>query len=51
MTDGRTALEISPRGPAAAEAAALWGFTRVRLGELANFSETVNTEKKVKDHV
>ena len=50
MTDGRTALEISPRGPAAREAVALWGFTRARLGELANISETANTKKRVKDH-
>ena len=51
MTDGRTALELRPRGPAAAEAAALWDFTRVRLEELANLSETANTEKRVKDYV
>ena len=51
MTDGRTALEIRPSGPAAAEVAALWGFTRVRLEELANFSETANTQKRVKDYV
>ena len=51
MTDGRTALEIRPSGPAAAEVAALWGFTRVRLKELANFSETANTQKRVKDYV
>ena len=51
MTDGRTALEIRPSGPAAAEVAALWGFTRVRLEELANLSETANTQKRVKDYV
>ena len=50
MTDGRTALEISPRGPAAAEAAAFWGLTRARLGELANISEIAKTEKRVKVH-
>ena len=51
MTDGRTALEIRPSGPAAAEVAALWGFTRVHLEELANLSETANTEKRAKDYV
>ena len=51
MTDGRTALELRPSGPAAAEAAALWGFTRVRLEELANLSGIANTEKRVKDYV
>ena len=50
MTDGRTALEISPSGPAATEAAALWGLTRVRLGELANISEIANNDRKVKVH-
>jgi chromosome partitioning protein len=39
MTDGRTALEINPNGPAAAEIAELWGSTRKRLGELAKISE------------
>ena len=51
MTDGRTALELRPSGPATVEAAALWDFTRVRLEELANLSETANTEKRVKDYV
>ena len=50
MTDGRTALDISPSGPAATEAAALWGLTRGRLGELANISEIANDDRKVKVH-
>ena len=50
MTDGRTALEISPRGPAAAETTALWGHIRNHLGELANSSELTNNEKRVKAH-
>ena len=50
MTDGRTALEISPRGPAAAETTALWGHIRTHLGELANSSELTNNEKRVKAH-
>ena len=50
MTDGRTALEISPSGPAATEAAALWGLTRGRLDELANISEIANNDRKVKVH-
>lgn len=37
MTDGRTALEIKPRSPAASEAAALWSLTRQSLtGDLNN---------------
>ena len=50
MTDGRTALEISPRGPGAAETTALWGHIRNHLGELANSSELTNNEKRVKAH-
>ena len=50
MTDGRTALEISPRGPAAAGTTALWGHIRNHLGELANSSELTNNEKRVKAH-
>lgn len=33
MTDGRTVLETSPRGPAAAEMAELWKFVLTRLNE------------------
>ena len=36
MTDGRTAIEIRPSSPAAAEAAELWRLTKERLGDLAN---------------
>lgn len=50
MTDGRTAMEISPGGAAAAEMAALWGCTRKKLSELANVSELANTKKRVKTH-
>ena len=50
MTDGRTAIEIDPSGPAAAEVAALWGLTRDRLGELANISGISNSNKRVKIH-
>ena len=35
MTDGRTALEVRPSGPAATEAAELWKLTKGRLGALA----------------
>src|SRR4051794_13459514 len=45
MTDGRTAIEISPNGPAAAEMAELWGYTRKRIGELANVSELAKGKK------
>ena len=44
MTDGRTALEIRPRGPAASEAAALWSLTRRSL------SGVTNNKKKGKIH-
>jgi chromosome partitioning protein len=51
MTDGRTALEINPNSPAAAEIAELWSFTKKRLRELANISELANSnEKRVKVH-
>lgn len=50
MTDGRTALEINPNGPGAAEIAELWNFTRKRIGELAKTSELANNEKRVKVH-
>ena len=50
MTDGRTALEISPNGPAAAEAIALWEITRGHLEELANISEIANKEVVVNVH-
>jgi chromosome partitioning protein len=49
MTDGRTAIEINPNGPAATEMTELWGFTRKRIGELANISEFAN-QRKVKVH-
>jgi chromosome partitioning protein len=39
MTDGRTALEINPHGPAAAEIAGLWGYIRKRLSESAKIRE------------
>ena len=38
MTDGRTALEVKPNGPAATEAAELWKLTKERLGDLAHRS-------------
>lgn len=50
MTDGRTAIEINPNGPAAAEIGQLWGFTKKRISEFANMGEFANTEKKVKIH-
>lgn len=49
MTDGRTAIEINPNGPAAAEMAELWVQTRKRISELAKTSD-VNAFKKVKMH-
>jgi chromosome partitioning protein len=50
MTDGRTAGEINPNGPAAAEMAQLWSFTKKLLSELAKGSELANTGKRVKAH-
>jgi chromosome partitioning protein len=50
MTDGRTAPEISPHSPAAAEIAELWGLTTKRLRELAKLSELARTDRKVKAH-
>lgn len=50
MTDGRTAPEVRPSGPAATEIAALWGLTKRYLGELANISEIANTDRSVKDY-
>jgi len=51
MTDGRTAPEIMPSGPAAAEIGELWSLTKKRLGELAKISEfATNSEKRVKLH-
>lgn len=44
MTDGRTALEIKPRSPAASESAALWKLTRRSL------CEATNDKKKGKVH-
>jgi chromosome partitioning protein len=49
MTDGRTALELNPNSPAAAEIAELWVLTRKRIGELASISELAN-QKRVKVH-
>ena len=50
MTDGRTALEINPSSPAAAEIGELWGLVRKRIGELANNSELAKNEKRAKVH-
>ncbi len=50
MTDGRTAIEISPHGPAAAELADLWSQIKKRISEFAKSSEAVTTAKKVKMH-
>jgi hypothetical protein len=57
MTDGRTAQELSPNGPCAAEMAELWQATRKRLSELAKLSESANgkptdakPEKRIKVH-
>lgn len=50
MTDGRTATEINPASPAAAEIAALWACTAARLGELANVSELAKPARRVKAH-
>ena len=44
MTDGRTAPEVRPSGPAATEITTLWEHTRSHLGELANISEIANIE-------
>jgi hypothetical protein len=50
MTDGRTAPEINPNGPGAAEIAELWSLTKKRLGELAKVSEFANGTRSVKAH-
>lgn len=56
MTDGRTAQELSPNGPCAAEMAELWLSTRKRLSELAKSSESANgkptdkPQKRMKVH-
>ena len=50
MTDGRTAIEINPNGPAAAEIGQLWGFTEQRISEFAKNGEFAKKEKKVKVH-
>ena len=47
MTDGRTALEIAPTGPAAAETAQLWSLLRAHLDSLANMRELANVDKSV----
>jgi chromosome partitioning protein len=44
MTDGRTALELSPKGPAATETAALWRNIQACL------HATMQTTNKVKAH-
>jgi len=51
MTDGRTALEIAPSGPAAREVTGLWSQLHKYMNNLANVSEVANNEKKVKAHV
>ena len=48
MTDGRTAGEINPGGPAAEEIAQLWSLTKKRISELANVREPANNGKKAK---
>lgn len=48
MTDGRTALELNPSGPAALEIGQLWSLTEKRMRNLAKVSEFANSEKKVK---
>ena len=50
MTDGRTAIEINPNGPAAAEISQLWGFTEQRISEFAKKGEFAKKEKRVKVH-
>ena len=47
MTDGRTALEIAPTGPAAAETTQLWSLLRAHLDSLANMRELANVDKSV----
>ena len=41
MTDGRTAIEIRPSSPAAAEAVELWRLTKERLGDLAHVANSL----------
>ena len=50
MTDGRTAIEINPNGPAAAEIGQLWGFTEQRISEFAKKGKFAKKEKRVKVH-
>ena len=51
MTDGRTALEIAPSGPAAREVTGLWGLLRKHMNSLANVSEFAKRDERVKAHV
>jgi chromosome partitioning protein len=57
MTDGRTAIEINPAGPAAAEMAELWRLARKRIeargktGEFAKTSEFAKEAMRSKAHV
>lgn len=51
MTDGRTALEITPSGPAAREVTGLWGLLRKHVNSLANVSEFAKHDERVKAHV
>jgi chromosome partitioning protein len=46
MTDGRTAIEISPNGPAAVETGELWILIKKRLSELAKLSEPANLKRE-----
>jgi len=50
MTDGRTALEISPNSPAAEEMGELWKLTVKRIRELAKTSEIANQDRRAKAH-
>lgn len=42
MTDGRTAIEINPSGPAAAEMAELWRLTKKRIDTIAKDAAKVS---------
>lgn len=51
MTDGRTALEIAPSGPAAREVRELWGLVRKQMDSVAKVSDFANPDRRAKAHV
>lgn len=48
MTDGRTAIELNPEGPAAREITQLWKQVCSRLADLASLSDKANISENAK---